>query len=212
MILHSSILILHFLLATPHSLKTDLISDTQTAYLGGYPSSATLSQVKDSWRRGQNGLYQVAVINSAHPSLGWELPEGMTAQTAFRILMATSPSLLEEGKADVWDSGDIEESRTTGISSAGKDLLPSTIYYWTVKVRNEEGSFSPYAEWQAFLTAPQLDEEFPRLPLRKTEQDPVSLVERSQGHWLADFGKAAFGQLRLTVESAWADTLTILLG
>ena len=208
----NALLLILLISSVPHNLSTDLLTDTRSVFKGGYHTSATLSQVQESWRRGQTDYFQVSTINSEHPYLAWELPEGLSGQKAYRILMASKTELLSEGKADVWDSGDVEDDQTTGIVCSGKALQPSTVYYWTVRVTDPDGKISGYARPQQFLTARKLDASFPRSPLRKTRQEPVSVNKRSDGLWMVDFGKAAYGQLELTIESASNDTLTIRLG
>lgn len=196
----------------PSQLRTNLITDTRSVYSYGYPTSATLEQVQQAWRRGNLNQFQVALITTPHVRVGWELPEAIPQQGSYRVLIATKPALLEENKADVWDSGDVKSSETNGISCNTDSLKPATIYYWTVKVSDDKGNVSEYARPQAFLTARQWDNEFERLPLRKTNQQPVSVKQLRAGNWFADFGKDAFAQLSLKVKSAAADTLTIHLG
>lgn len=208
----STILFILMFVGGPHNLSTDLLTEPQAVYKGGYHTSATLAQVQEAWRRGQNDYFQVSTIHSEHPRLAWELPEDMTRQRAYHILVASRADLLTEGKADIWDSGDVESSQSTGIVCGGKALQPGTVYYWTVRVTAPDGKSSEYARPQQFLTAGQLDGQFPRSPLRKTRQEPASVSKRGEGLWMVDFGKAAFGQLELTVESDAADTLTIRLG
>ena len=118
----NALLLILLIGSVPHNLSTDLLTDTRSVFKGGYHTSATLSQVQESWRRGQTDYFQVSTINSEHPYLAWELPEGLSDQKAYRILMASKTELLSEGKADVWDSGDVEDSQTTGIVCSGKAL------------------------------------------------------------------------------------------
>ena len=202
----NTLLLILLLGGAPCNLSTDLLTDTHTVYKGGYHTSATLTQVQESWRRGQNDYFQVSTIYSEHPRLAWELPEGIGRQTAYRILVATKKELLSEGKADVWDSGDVESSQSNGIVCGGKALQAGTVYYWTVRVTGPDGRRSDYARPQQFLTARRLDGRFPRSPLRKTRQDAVSTNKLSEGLWMVDFGTAAYGQLELTIESAADDS------
>lgn len=194
----------------PQKLKIDLMTDTHTVYSNGYPTSASLEQVVNAWKRGHTGRYQVAVIHTPRPKLGWELPINIQQQS-YRILMASSPALLQEGKADIWDSKEVLSSCSNGVACTAT-LKPATIYYWTVKIRDQKGDVSPYAMPQSFLTATQWDGDFPRYSLRKTDQQPVSFHESCAGNWFADFGKDAFSQLTLTVQSPVADTLVVHLG
>ena len=51
------------------------------------------------------------------------------------------------------------------------------------------------------------------IPLIKTAQAPVEFIESSNGNWFADFGKAAFGQIELTLNSDnETDTVLVHLG
>ena len=104
----NTLLLILMLGGMPFNLSTDLLADTRAVYRGGYHTSATLAQVQEAWRRGQNDYFQVSTIHSEHPRLAWQLPEGITGQTAYRILVASKADLLAEGKTDIWDSGDVE--------------------------------------------------------------------------------------------------------
>ncbi len=42
-----------------------------------------------------------------------------TAQTAYRILVATSRELLAQGKGDPWDSGKVDSDKSAGVAYAG---------------------------------------------------------------------------------------------
>ena len=196
----------------PTGLSTELLTDTRTVWQGGYATSAQLTDVQTAMQRAKaQGLttipYQVAAIRTAHPMLGWTL-EGTGAQSAYRIWVATQPELLAEGKADVWDSGKRQGAACTGISMEGQPLQPNSLYYWTVEVWNQAGVSSQTQEPSAFLTADTLDDAIARYPLVKTDDRPVA--QSDQGMY--SFERAAFGQLRITVEAEQADTLTIRLG
>ena len=57
-------------------------------------------------------LKNPAGIDVRQPRLSWriESDEQNVIQTAYHILVASSPELLEQGKGDIWDSGKIESS------------------------------------------------------------------------------------------------------
>ena len=94
-------------------------------------------------------------IDMQHPRLSWELTsDGKNKkQTARQILVATDPSLLFPGKADVWDSGKIRDSRTNQIPMNGQ-LNACTLYYWQVAVWDEHDKQSAWSSAAHFLTAP----------------------------------------------------------
>lgn len=92
-------------------------------------------------------------IDNAHPALSWRMEgkEKNLAQTQYRILVASSEDRLTEGKADLWDSGEVI-SPTTSVRYAGKPLPSSTWIYW--KARTAVGDKpSSWSEPQKFLTA-----------------------------------------------------------
>jgi alpha-L-rhamnosidase len=92
-------------------------------------------------------------IDESQPRLSWRMEgdEKNLAQVKCHILVATSTDFLEEGKADLWDSGAIASS-ATAIRYAGKPLPSSTWIHW--KVRTSAGDKpSAWSEPQKFLTA-----------------------------------------------------------
>ncbi len=199
-------------LVAPTGLRTELIEDTRTVYVVGQPSSANLDDVIIAWRRGSYDLLHTAHIETPAPSFSWRLPKEVSAQGAYRVLVATAPDLLCEGSADIWDSGTVADASISGIRLPDGLLSPATAYYWTVKVAGEDGEFTSYAPANRFLTAREWSKDFSRSPLQKTVQLPASVYVNSDGNMFADFGKAAFSTLSLTVSASEPDTLTIHLG
>lgn len=97
-------------------------------------------------------------ITEDHPVLGWKLasPAQGDAQTAFRVLAASSRELLEGERGDLWDSGRV----TSSVSSAvygGKPLASGSRAYWKVKVADARGGdsrWSATATWLAGVMKP----------------------------------------------------------
>jgi len=89
----------------------------------------------------------------AHPRLSWELTSKINNQyqTGYQLLVASSPSLLQEGKADLWDSQKVTSSATSQIEYAGKPLESRQIYYWRVRSwdkNGQAGAWSNIAKWE----------------------------------------------------------------
>ncbi|GLY50323.1 rhamnosidase [Lentzea sp. NBRC 102530] len=80
-------------------------------------------------------------VDDSHPALSWRLRSGVRGdrQSAYRVLVASRPELLVEGRADVWDSGRRTGSDSVAIPYAGKDLVPQHRYHWTVRVWDAKG-------------------------------------------------------------------------
>lgn len=157
-------------------------------------------------------------VCARRPALGWQLPAG-TSQTAWRVLVATEPGLLREGKADVWDSGVRESAQSVGVAFEGAPLKAGTSYWWTVKTwtRAEAGSTvgreSRWASPMQFVTATVQDSCFSHYPLVKTRQKPLRATRLAALTGVYDFGKDAFAQLTLRVHSALdGDSITVRLG
>ncbi len=85
-------------------------------------------------------------IDDPAPRFSWQLhdPERGAMQIAYEVRVASSAELLQEDKADVWDSGRIETGASLNIRYAGPAVDPSTRYFWQVKVWGAAGK--PYAE------------------------------------------------------------------
>lgn len=80
-------------------------------------------------------------VDAAAPRFGWRTDSAVRGrrQSAYRVRVATSPSRLPAGRADVWDSGRVTSADSVAISYAGPALSRSTRYYWTVTVWDENG-------------------------------------------------------------------------
>ncbi len=107
-------------------------------------------------------------------------------------------------KTLVWDSGRVESGRSTAVPYEGPALDPDTVYGWEVKSWIQAGGAQPQeSEWsdlKLFRTAHALSDGAISIePLVKTDQRPKSVKFMTDGAVFVDFGKAAFGQLRLTL-------------
>lgn len=93
-------------------------------------------------------------IGNTTPHLSWKLKTGKNRekQTAFQMLVATSPLLLEEGKADLWDSGKTLSTESVMIKYAGKSLSGQPLVYWKVRTWDMEGKPSLWSETAYFGT------------------------------------------------------------
>lgn len=196
--------------SAPTRLTTDLIEHTDRVWIDG-----TLSQLSVDYPGKVIERAQFAAIASTHPRFGWQVNDQRNdvMQTAWRIQLATSRQALEADSADMWDSGQQSGNNSTSVPYGGKELKPATLYYWRVMTWNNEEP----QEWSAirvFKTADSLSEyQCAYYPTEKSDQNqPVSSNILSENLLFADFGLAAFGQLRITVSAEQEDTLTVRLG
>jgi alpha-L-rhamnosidase len=101
-------------------------------------------------------------VAAPRPLLSWNLQpldksrRGLR-QTAYRILVASSPALLAKPVGDVWDSGRTLSERRIQIEYSGKALKSTTTYYWKVRVWDQDGIASQWSEnawWEMGLLQP----------------------------------------------------------
>jgi alpha-L-rhamnosidase len=80
-------------------------------------------------------------IDDRTPRLSWRIESRRRGvlQSAHHVLVATRPELLREGRADVWDSKEIA-GVDPWVSYAGRPLTSRTRYYWSVRVRTNQGA------------------------------------------------------------------------
>jgi alpha-L-rhamnosidase len=85
-------------------------------------------------------------IDDPTPHFSWQLqdPTVGARQTAYEVMVASTPELLQHGQADVWESGRVESGGSIDIPYAGPSLKPSTRYFWRVKLWG--AASKPYRE------------------------------------------------------------------
>ena len=97
-------------------------------------------------------------IDEAQPRLTWrvESAERGQRQTAYQVLVASSPQLLRSNTGDLWDSGKLAGGQTVNIVYAGKALASRQRCFWKVRVWDREGrpTWSESAMWTMGLLQP----------------------------------------------------------
>ncbi|MFF4780662.1 family 78 glycoside hydrolase catalytic domain [Streptomyces griseorubiginosus] len=93
-------------------------------------------------------------VDAARPRFGWRTASRVRGrrQTAYRLLVASTPDRLTVGRADVWDSGRVDSADSVAVRYAGPALKPSTRYHWTVELWDENGRPLPEAPTARFET------------------------------------------------------------
>lgn len=102
------------------------------------------------------GRQEPAGIEDGAPRLGWMLESDQRAvvQTAYRILVADDPAILNKNEGNLWDSKEVRSSASIQVAYAGKPLQAVKKYYWKVQVwdnRNNASGWSAVASWQMGL-------------------------------------------------------------
>jgi alpha-L-rhamnosidase len=96
------------------------------------------------------------VTDELQPRLSWELSSAIRGQeqTAYQVIVASSPILLNDRSADLWNTGKLKTNETNQIVYHGKTLQPRTICYWKVRAWDKNGipgAWSAMATWEIGL-------------------------------------------------------------
>ncbi len=155
-------------------------------------------------------------ITIATPSFAWMagFSAPNTVQSAYRIQVATRADLLAKERPDLWDTGRAPGGRSSGIVYAGKPLSPNSDLFWRVRTWYGLGRPSPWSPPQSFKTGEVARQRAtPRYPIVQSEIRPRVIVGKGSGRWFVDFGRAAFGRVRLTLPAGSpASKVTLSLG
>ena len=98
-------------------------------------------------------------IDATSPRLSWIITSTRRGerQTAYQVLVASSPNLLSEDKGDLWDSGKVSSDESSQIVYAGSPLASRESCFWKVRTWDrdgEPGDWSQVAQWSMGLLQP----------------------------------------------------------
>ena len=85
-------------------------------------------------------------------------PAAGAKQTAYQILVASTPEKLAADEGDLWDSGRVASDQSTQVVYAGKPLLSRTRCHWKVRLWDAEGNPTAYSKpavWSMGLLKPE---------------------------------------------------------
>lgn len=87
-------------------------------------------------------------IDETKPRLSWILQSGERGQTqtAYQILVASNPAVLNEHKGDLWDSGKVDSNKSIHIEYVGTPLQSEMKCFWKVRVWDKDGQPSDWSE------------------------------------------------------------------
>ena len=94
-------------------------------------------------------------IDNPHPKFSWILTStGQNKfQSAYEIIVGTDESSIKKHIGNVWSPGKIFSAQQNNISYGGDALRPSTKYYWSVRVYDEQGKSWEWSKASWFETA-----------------------------------------------------------
>jgi alpha-L-rhamnosidase len=97
-------------------------------------------------------------IDIEKPRLSWiiDSKEFDVQQAAYQILVASSPEKLNQGVADIWNTGKVISGNSVLVAYNGQPLVSGTRYFWKVRAWDQKGHESLSTEtafWEMGLLA-----------------------------------------------------------
>ena len=86
-------------------------------------------------------------IDATQPRLSWMLASDQRGQrqTAYQVVVASSPELLKQGQGDLWDSGKVASDQSAHVVYTGRPLGSYQRCFWKVRVRDKDGTASDWS-------------------------------------------------------------------
>lgn len=195
----------------PSGLTVNFLEHADRVFLNGYPVNTSLNDAV-----GRRETFQFASISQNNPFFGWIVnsDKNNTIQEAYRIQVASNAGHFGKNQGDMWDSGRITGSQSINVEYKGKTLEPGKVYFWRVKTWDNHGVESPWSEVRSYKMADGLKDYATAVyPLQKQDVQAISLRPLGTGSFFADFGKAAFGRIRVNLYGKnHGDTVVIHMG
>jgi alpha-L-rhamnosidase len=94
------------------------------------------------------GLVNPSGLDRTPPALSWNITSSMRGerQTAYEIMVASTPEGLAGNKGDLWDSGTVSSDQTLYIPYGGGGLASLQQCYWKVRIWDREGNPSAWSQ------------------------------------------------------------------
>ncbi|MCX6632885.1 MAG: hypothetical protein NTW28_35250, partial [Candidatus Solibacter sp.] len=87
-------------------------------------------------------------IDVEQPRLSWTLSSarGGEKQTAYQVLVASSPANLAKDAGDLWDSRKVTSAETAQVTYAGRTLTSRMRTWWKVRAWDAQGRPGPWSK------------------------------------------------------------------
>ncbi len=90
--------------------------------------------------------------NGLHFSWIAQCTENNAKQTAYQIMVASSPDSLNANHVNIWDSKKVESNQSIFVSMPNINLTSATCYYYKVKIWDNKGNESSWSQINHFET------------------------------------------------------------
>ena len=132
----SALLSFLFIMALP--TKAKLIADTAKTF--------DVAELKCEYASNPIGL------DTKTPQFSWMIKskESGFVQFAYQIIVSDSKDDLKSNLGNIWNSGKVESSLSTGILYNGPELTSRKVYYWKVRIWKDAKGVSNWSETATF--------------------------------------------------------------
>ena len=119
-----------------------LIVGTLPVYAGAGKGAVSAQELRCEY------LLNPLGIDVQNPRLSWLLDaaDNVRGQSAYRVLVASSPAMLRNNNGDLWDSGRVTSGQSTWIEYGGKELASGERVFWKVRVWSDAGKASAWSD------------------------------------------------------------------
>lgn len=154
-------------------------------------------------------------IEDARPRLSWTVDSDLRGdfQKAYRVMVASSPDLLRQGRGDLWDTRRVESNQTNQLEYAGTPLRTGQRVWWSVTVwdKNDQPRISKPASWEmGMLRRSDWKAQWVGFPAPVTPVGDVSWIWTSEA--TASEAPAGTRSFRTTIEVADGGVTDAVLG
>ncbi|PSR55340.1 alpha-L-rhamnosidase [Adhaeribacter arboris] len=91
-------------------------------------------------------------VEATAPRFSWEIQSNQRGvlQTTYHLLVADNAEALNKNTGTIWDSGKVSSDKSIQVEYAGKELLPTKLYFWKIKIQDNQGNESNWSEPATF--------------------------------------------------------------
>lgn len=99
-------------------------------------------------------LKEPAGISTLIPRLSWKIYSEIngTSQSAYQIIAASAEELLDESRADLWNSGKIASEESVLVPWNGKQLRSGILCFWKIRIWDQKNRISDWSPISSFST------------------------------------------------------------
>ena len=131
-------------------------------------------------------------IDAPAPRLGWIITSDRRGelQTAFQVLVASTPELLAKDEGDLWDSGKVASDRSIQVEYAGKTLVSRQNCHWKVRAWDRSGTPSVWSKPAFWSMGLLKSDDWQSTWIGRDEVKPASVFATASWIWFPE-GKPA---------------------